>query len=661
MPIDSVAESNPFCSPAWRRALLALMLALLVPARGAHADEGVLRERFLSAERAAERGDRDEARRLRAELGDYALLPYLDAALLGGRLEDAGGPAVEEFLRRHGATPVGARVRTRWLDILAERGEWRTFLALDDGGGGTERACQRARARLATGARRAALEGVDRLWVTPRSLPDVCDPVLDAWRAAGRLDRELAWQRFAAATRAGEAGLARYLERYLARADMGLAHWWRDLRADIGGLATARFPAASAQRLAPVALDLVRVLARADVEAAAAAWELRRAELPAAVRGEADVEIAVRLARERNALARPWLERLPESAFAARREARHWRLAVALREGDWRAVRAAVAALPAGERASDEARYWGARAARELGDDAAARAGFEALARERSYYGFLAADRLGRPYRLGHEPLRPDAAAIARVAARPAVRRALELNAIGREIDARREWHWMLRDLPPAERPAAAALAHREGWHHLAILTAARAERYDDLELRFPVAHRDGVLRAASARGIDPAWVFAVIRQESAFLIDARSSAGALGLMQILPSTGRSVARTLSLPRPSWADLLDPPVSVDLGSAYLAMLLDRFDRDPLHATAAYNAGPGRVARWRLDAATMPADVWVESIPFTETRRYVQRVLEYQVIYAHRLGRPEIRLSDRMSPLAAGDAPSKPSH
>jgi soluble lytic murein transglycosylase len=178
----------------------------------------------------------------------------------------------------------------------------------------------------------------------------------------------------------------------------------------------------------------------------------------------------------------------------------------------------------------------------------------------------------------------------------------------------------------------------------------ARTPYLDDLELRFPLAYHDRVMEQARAKDLDPAWMYAIVRQESAFIADARSPAGALGLMQIMPGTGRKIGRGLDKPLKSRDQLLDADVSLEFGSTYLRTLLDQLNEHPVLVAAAYNAGPHRVERWRPAEHNVSADLWIENIPYRETREYVRRVLAYTAIYEQRLGRKSVRLSQRLTPI-----------
>ncbi len=183
-------------------------------------------------------------------------------------------------------------------------------------------------------------------------------------------------------------------------------------------------------------------------------------------------------------------------------------------------------------------------------------------------------------------------------------------------------------------------------------MTVARTPYLNDLEMRFPLAYRDRILEHASAQRLDPAWMYAIVRQESAFIADARSPAGALGLMQIMPGTGRKIGRSLDKPLKNRQQLLDASISLEFGSTYLRILLDQLDEHPVLAAAAYNAGLHRVERWRPAERNVSADLWIENIPYRETREYVRHVIAYTTIYEQRLGRKTVRLSARLAPISA---------
>ena len=258
------------------------------------------------------------------------------------------------------------------------------------------------------------------------------------------------------------------------------------------------------------------------------------------------------------------------------------------------------------------------------------------LASERSFYGFIASQKLKKPLELNNNNSKLSDTALEKVATHPGIVRARELYLIGESIDARREWHHAIKNMSSEERGYAAHLANIWGWHHQAIIAAARSDDRDNLDLRFPRAYPDIVAAKAQQHGVESEWIYSLIRQESAFAPTARSPAGALGMMQLMPSTAKQVSRKLGL-NFNTHSLLDPENNILLGTQYLSDLLQRFEGNIVLATAAYNAGPNRAKRWQPESSPMAGDIWIETIPIHETREYVKNILTYQAIYRHHLG------------------------
>lgn len=325
------------------------------------------------------------------------------------------------------------------------------------------------------------------------------------------------------------------------------------------------------------------------------------------------------------------------------------RLRSALADLDWNALlRWTSGEVPEDEATRGQWLYWRGRALETSGKDEEARATYDRAARERNYYGFMAADRLSRPYAFDHQPLPEDPEAWQRLNGLPAVRRARELYLLDMTLSARREWHHALEAMTTYQMQIAAMIAADWGWHDRVILTMGRAGAYDDLVLRFPMPYEEPLRQYADKRALDLGWLYALVRAESAFMEDARSPAGAMGLMQVMPTTGRETARSIGWRGFTPDQLMRAEVNVPIGTAYLRQMLDRFGGNMILATAAYNAGPGNVGRWMPRSSCVDPDVWVEQIPFTETRKYVQRILYYSSIYDWRLQREVLPIRRRMA-------------
>jgi soluble lytic murein transglycosylase len=615
------------------------------------------RELFLKAEQALEQHTPLPLPELQRRLRGYPLLPYLELAYLQDRLPKAHNAEVRRFLHRYHGQPVADILRRQWLDELARKKRWRSYLAFYTPQSNIRRRCNHLLALIRTGQRRKAWPGVKKIWLYGRSRPSACDPVFKAWAEAGRRTPKLVWARIALAMEAGQWRLARYLEKSLPRSERTWVERWITLLRD---------PRSLPRRLAglrqehpyreAIIAHTVRHLARFDGQAALDLWHAVRTHYPftRAQRHKVVRRIAIALERDDSARAYRFINELDHELLD--RRLRQVQFNAALRRLDWPRVLQRLRGWPKEDQKTERWRYWYARALQQTGHPAEARRRFTRLARARSYYGFLAADQVGLPYHLDHRDTPRDRLAELRLKRLPGIRRALELYALDRHQLARREWHYATRRLGKDDLRAAALIAEGAQWHDQAIFTLARTGYWDDLKLRFPLEYRELVADNARRNTLDVSWVYAIIRQESAFMDDARSGAGALGLMQLMPGTARAVAHKLpELDVPRRQELLRPALNIALGSAYLSQLKQRLMDNPVLATAAYNAGPHRVDRWLPRQQQQAADIWVELVPFSETRRYLRRVMSYMVIYDKRLGRQPKRLRERMKPIQAASA------
>ena len=606
---------------------------------------------FVAAESAYASGNTATYRSLKKRLAGYPLYQYLEYREVRSRLGTASAATVERFLVRYPDTPLTDRLRSAWLERLAKEKRWAEYARLfDPDDSNVTRRCHYLHAMIENGREDEAFAGVKDIWLHGHSRPDACNPVFAAWRAAGKLTPQLAWRRIALAMESGSTRLARYLDRYLPAADKPWLDRWLGLHSKPREWLTGnRLQGDHPMKRAMIA-DGIQRLARSDHNLAASLWRRYRSELDFSEEEACPVDerLAIILEDEPDALAYRFFQDIEPCRSADRLQ--EARIRAGLMRQDWPSVARWIDELPDELRADERWRYWKGRAMEAMGHKDQAETLYRAAAAERTYYGFLAADRVGAPYRYNHTPLAVPVDMMQQMAALPAMQRMKELYALNRIIDARREWFHLVKRLDNAGLRAAATIFDDWGWQDRAIFTAARAGYWDDLELRFPLAHSDLVARYSRERDLDPSWVFGVLRQESAFMADVRSSAGAVGLMQLMPATAKLVAKEYNIPRPSSSELTDPGTNIALGTGYLRMMLDDLADHAVLATAAYNAGPHRVKRW-MPAGALDADIWVELIPFKETRQYVQRVMAYAAIYDRRLGGEPVRLSTRMRKVA----------
>jgi soluble lytic murein transglycosylase len=628
--------------------LLPVLLALIAcPLFSATTDP---RDRFLEAEQALRGGDRDQFLQHKAQLKDYPLYPYLEYQELLANLKSTDSQHVETFLTDHASTPLARRMRIVWLGELVRRKQWLAFNIFYRPGLGRTNECHHLNALIQTDQRQEALDQVKTLWLQPDSQPKACDPVFDAWIDAGQLTPELAWQRVELAMAESETRLARYLGRYLDTEKQALLDEWLRMHRDPSRILDGKTRTALAgEERETILLHGFRRLLRKDLERAIAAWDGELAAYPFTgtqrYQGERSLLIAMKRADHPDVLTR--MERLPPNADDDYLQ--ETRLHAALKRMDWERTARWIDALPDQMQQSERWRYWRARALESLGRADEADNIYSDLAGERSYHGYLAADHRATGYRFDPVPLQPEPSRLNSLSQRPGLQRAYELFQLERYTEARREWLHDLKGLNGDQLQLASKLAQSWDWHDQAIFTLARTSEWDDLDLRFPIDHRDLVNERAGQLQMESAWIFAIIRQESAFFTHARSPAGAMGLMQLMPRTARFIAGKTRHPKPSKGDLNKPKVNITLGTAYLNRVFNQLGNNQVLATAAYNAGPHRVKAWLPDAS-IPADIWIETIPFKETRRYTQRVLTYMAIYEFRMGETPTQLSERMRPI-----------
>lgn len=599
------------------------------------------RQLYDEAKRALAKGDSGPYRRHASALRDYPLEPYLAYDDLTARLKTASNDEVEKFLAEHGDLPQASWMKLRWLRRLAARGDWRPFVAhYDPKMNFTELDCLYGQYQLISGQKEQGYATAEKLWLVGKSQHNACDALFERWDDAGQLTEALRWKRAKLAVENGDYGLAKFLVKSLptlkAQGELLL-----DVAQKPQLLSQPERFSPATETMGDVVSIGLRRLARANPEQALGLLDsyARRMSFSAEEKVSIARQIGLTLAKRFDPRAlKVMAEYDPELRDDTVSE---WRARLLLRLGRWDDVYALTQRFPEELANTNRWRYWKARSL-ELAKPKDERAVqlYQPVAGERDFYGFLSADRIQAPYKLNHQPLALDPKLIQKVRNTAGIRRAMEFHARGQIVDGRREWYHVSRLFSRDELVAQARLAYEMEWYFPAIRTISQAKYWDDLDIRFPMAHRSSLVNAAKAREIHPSWVFAITRQESAFMADARSHVGATGLMQLMPATAKETAKRFGIPLSSPQQVLNPNVNIQLGAAYLSQIYGQFNGNRVLASAAYNAGPGRVRQWLKNADHLPFDVWVENIPFDETRQYVQNVLTYSVIYGQKLNAPQ---------------------
>jgi soluble lytic murein transglycosylase len=631
--------------------IAALVAAAAAPANAKRAGAPDPDEAILAAHAAFRAGDPARVARAAAAAQGHVLAPYLEYWQLSLRVQEAPAEEIAAFLARHAGSYLADRLRGEWLKELGRRGEWQRFerelgaLVQDD----LEIRCHAWRARLARGDASAADEARE-IWGEPRELAEGCNALAEELLGAGLADREAVWRRVRlllensqlnAARRAfawlpaGEAPDERIFSLAATAPQRLVAHPPRDL----GTRRASR----------EMALFALSRLARNELEAAAAALggEFGR-RLPEADRRDAWGRLAHLAARRLHPQALAWYRLAADAALSDDQLA--WKARAALRALDWQAVRDAVDAMSAQTRREPVWSYWYGRALAAQGAADGARAYYSRHAGEPHFYGILAAEELGyipAPPEPFHSAGEEEVAAAAR---NPGLVRALALYRLGLRTEATREWAFTVRAMPDEELLAAAELARRNEIYDRAINTAERTVHRHNFRLRYLAPFAETFRAHAREHGLDEAWLLGLVRQESRFIADARSSAGAQGLMQLMPATARWVARRIGLNGYSPARVNEPATNIALGTRYLKLVLEDLGH-PVLALAAYNAGPGRARRWR-DAAPLEGAIYAETIPFKETRDYVKKVMANTAYYAQLSGADVVPLRQRLGVVPA---------
>lgn len=611
-------------------AVLSAAATATVPAAQQLNPHETMRQRFVEAERLLQRNELKQYRLLRPQLDGYVLAPYLDARYWQRYAKVSDAEAVRAFIREHQQSPLGWQTRQAWLDKLMAGHHYEAFLYDYALPAKTAHQCFYLYAQLATGSgdTTPVLQQVSDIWLTGESLPDACDAIIEAWANAGLRTHQLVWQRIALAADGGQQRLIPYLQKMLPQSMHYLAEHFRAVRRNPAAVADLRkLTGAYAQQETEIVTYALRRLIWQDPDTALQLME----RLPTHITFSADQfrqlrqTFATALSLKGHDQASRWLARIEPTEHTE--STLHWQLAQWLRHGAWTQIVGLMPRLPDNQRETDQWQYWFARALHELGHTHVAQQVWARLAQRRSYYGFLAAARLNQPLNLARNSLEIAPELLSQLRQLPGVQRAAELRELDRQLDARREWNALLSSTTADDQRGLAIIASEWQWHDQAIYTLGRLGEFDAIAQRFPEAFLDDHLQFSNAANIDVNWALAVSRRESAFRNDARSHAGAYGLMQLLPSTAKLVARK----DVSQYELFNPSNNIRLGTRYLSDLKRRLGNNWLLATAAYNAGIYRVYDW-LPAQPVEADRWIEMIPYAETRDYVKNVLAYQQIY-----------------------------
>ncbi len=633
------------------QAVLLLMLPLLGQA-ATQIDQQ--RELFQQARAQLAQGDISTIKPRLPELYTYPLFPWLEYESLLRNFESTPDDALLAFTRRYPNSLMSDTLYARWAKRLADTRDWTAILDyIPDNPEQMTTQCFRAEATVLVGSTAAGLARGKAIWDhADKDLPSACDGIIRQLQKRGLLQNADHWQRIRGLIETNHVSAAKSVAANLPVADAELVDLWIEMRKAPEKTLPRAFDGIESERLREIMVFGLKRAADNKLTTALPLWDQAQATFTftPAEKGAVESKFGMWEAWRHDLAGFKRLQAIPAAYRST--EGNIWLARIAMRTGQWDSVLDAVTGLQGdedeGER--DIWQYWKARALEQTGKKAEAHSLYRVLAQDTTFYGFMAADRLGQRYAHLDEPPPDRSQRIAGLNKVAAIQRWQEWNALGERSQARKEWFRALQDMDKDGILAAAELATQQNDANLAIWTVSRTQDWNIVDLRFPLLYEDLVMKQSRDQGIRPEWILGIMRRESAFDAAAESGAKALGLMQLMPATARDVGRQLGMQVTDKDDILQPATNVQLGSAYLRSMLGRFAGNYAQATAAYNAGPGRIPKWAPDQ-TLEADQWVESIPYNETRRYVRAVMAYTTIYDHKLNQDRsTRLSVRLKPI-----------
>ena len=583
------------------------------------------------------------------QLEGYPVKAYLEYDRFLKRLPHANNSEVKTFLDEHKNYPFAFKLRGEWLSVLASRQDWPNYLLFFDNRNYTRLKCIAFKARLKLGLTDNIQKDIEKVWLRGYSQPNECNSPFKYFLSHHSQPDKIIWLRIEKAFKARRPALAKYLGKKLDKPAQLLVTKWYDSHQRPGKMLPSLANNDDTEINRKIITHTIIRLARKDSLSARNNWLTLSSKFSFTQdqRNSISQRIAISAAHQKVSVAGDLLDDLPDDI---KNDQAYLLLArIHLKQKNWSGLVKTISRMPKHLHEDNEWQYWLARASEALGDKSRSEPIFVSLATKPSYYGFLAADKLNQPYKILQESASTEAKLNEPelLSSNIHLLRARELFFLDRITDANREWFQALRHLDAPAIKQAATLASSWKWHDRAIKTVARTSHRRDYTLRFPMPYREKVMTHALAKQLDPSIIYGVMRRESLFDPQAKSRVGALGLMQLMPATARSVAKGLGLKKPRQADILKVENNINFGTQYFRTVLNRFGNNVSLAAAAYNAGPSNVKRWLPSTETVPADLWVEIIPYKETRNYVQGVLAYATVFDTFLDK-NTRISSRMA-------------
>ena len=632
---------------------------------------------FLEVEKSLKHGKTELYQQHRKTFDNYPLSDYLDYLNLINRFGEIEQGDINQFVIRHPNLPQSNQLQYKWLTWLAKQHRWEEYLqayeTMNISGGRFQ--CLRGMALLELGEEADAWKEAQSLWLVGKSQHKACDPLFANWREAGMLTQSLSITRFWMAASKGNTSLAQYIDRRISQPKYkeSTELFWR-IHKKPQLLTSTPLLNGSIEHHRIIMLHGIKRLVSKDRDKAVDIWLRLRDRYPFEARDVASIDrrLAMKFAKNFDKNAEAQIARIdPDFKHA---EITEWRIRLALASQNWKLALGLIQQLPLKKQNEKRWSYWHSVAnlkalgipspfsvtSRSKREQLLSDSAFNSLSQGRNFYSFLVADLSELPFQMNHEEASYKRLDLNKLEHKHAgFSRIREWLVFDRIYNAQSELNLITPKLTLRERKLLPYLAQRMGWHHQAIMSAAREALWNDLDLRFPTPQSTLFSKNARKRSLDYSWVISIARQESAFNPMAHSYAGARGLMQLMPATAKQAAKQSKTPYKKVSELYRPETNIALGTAHLAWLSERFKDNKVFATAAYNAGSTAVKRWLKARGHLPLDIWIETIPYDETRRYVQNVLAFRVIYSQR-NNQTVRMFSPGEAASLTLSPSRPS-
>jgi len=603
-------------------------ISLAMPAQAALPANAAPDDIFLALRDVVRADDSASALSLAARLPDYVIASYVDYYRLKPRVRDFTAPVAEirDFLTRYEGSAIADRLRNDWLLALGKNGDWATFdeqyplFVLNDD---VQVKCFALNSRALKGQNVA--DEARAVLINPKDFGQGCTDLIATLMQNHQFDENDLWAQLRQAVEAGNIPVARRIAALSDNASTMLAPV---INKPAAILARGPGKGRTAHELYILAIGSA---ARNNPQQAAILLSGVSALTPSEL-SIAWAQVALPASMKLMPEAINYWSKTGDAPLSY--EAYQWKARIALRAGDWKMVRATIEAMPASLRSDITWVYWLARALRQDGQSEVAQRMFQSIASNVGFYGQLATEELGKKIVIPPGPTPPTAAEIAPMAQNAGFKRALKFYELNMRFEGIREWNWELRKMTDRQLLAAAEFARQSDVLDRMVNTSDRTRAEMDFTQRFPAPHLTEMSANTGPLGLENAWVYGLIRQESRFIKNAQSYVGASGLMQLMPSTAKYVAKKIGMLQFKQDQINDIRTNLRLGTSYLNMVLGNLDGSQALATAAYNAGPSRPRSWR---STLPGPVegaiFAETIPFNETRGYVKNVMSNATYYA----------------------------